>query len=231
MKLGVDSTVGARVRTAIGAAFLAFGASQGRTQTLEVLRNFDVRPIGPLSHVIKGSAGALYGTTETGGISGGTVFKVNENGSGLRTLHSFNLDDGDYSFPVAAPLEGSDGALYGTAADGGAHFAGMVFKVNKDGTGYVRLHEFGQTDGAHPYGALAEGSDGALYGTTTEGGANDRGVIFKLNKDGTGFLKLHDFNGSDGDSHSAGLIAGSDGALYGTAGGGAYGYGVAFKLN
>ena len=41
---------------------------------------------------------------------------------------------------------------------------------------------------------LLEGSDGALHGTTRVGGVYSAGTIFKVNRDGTGFLKLHDFH-------------------------------------
>ena len=43
----------------------------------------------PEASVIEGSDGALYGTTYSGGIaSGGTVFKMNRDGSGYTVLHS-----------------------------------------------------------------------------------------------------------------------------------------------
>ena len=98
-------------------------------------------------------------------------------------------------------------------------------------------------DGSLPLGSLIFDSDGNLYGTTDSGGANASGIVFKLapNPDGTWTESvLHSFTGgSDGRSPNAGLIADSDGNLYGTTNEGGIinhvcndyvGCGVVFKL-
>jgi uncharacterized repeat protein (TIGR03803 family) len=38
----------------------------------------------------------------------------------------------------------------------------------------------GGSDGATPRGDLVQGSDGALYGTASTGGASGQGVVFRL---------------------------------------------------
>src|SRR5260370_20556663 len=84
---------------------------------------------------------------------------------------------------------------------------------------YQRLRSFGFPDqGDHPEAPVIQGSDGAFYGTTWAGGANSAGVVFKMNKDGSGYSVLHSFatNGVDGLNPGAGLLDGSDGVLYGT---------------
>ena len=43
-----------------------------------------------------------------------------------------------------------------------------------------------------------QGSDGALYGTTSSGGASGAGTVFKVNPDGTGFTTLVSFNSRTG---------------------------------
>jgi len=60
---------------------------------------------------------------------------------------------------------------------------------------YTKLLDFaGTPDGGNPRGSLI--SDGTfLYGMTTGGGTNGMGTIFKIMPDGTGFVKLLDFNG------------------------------------
>src|SRR5206468_1724124 len=155
---------------------------------------------------------------------GGAVFKLNKDGSGYTELHRFGYAGRDFSakFPF---VEGDDGALYGTRQNDGSYKEGSVFKLNKDGSGYRVLLSFSRTDGYYPQ-ALVEGSDGVLYGTTSFGGnggcVNDLdagcGTIFKLNKDGSGYTILHHFNstGGDGQVPFAGLVEGSNGALYGT---------------
>ncbi len=197
--------------------------------------------IGPgVSTLLEGSDGVLYGTTGFGGSLGyGTVFTLNKDGSGYTVLYSFigPSSGGDGHGPTGL-VEGSDGALYGTTGGGGTGAYGTVFRLNKDGSGYRVLYNFPPLnlngDGATPNGGLVEWRDGAIYGTTFWGGIWELqgGTIFKLNKDGTGFEVLHSFAGGfDGGRPHAGLLAGSDGALYGpTVGIGVQGQGTVFRL-
>lgn len=73
--------------------------------------------------------------------------------------------------------------------------------------------DFGNPGGRQPEGALVEGSDGCLYGTTIQGGAAN-GMIYKSCGGFTTTVFI--FTGPDGSYPEAGLIVGSDGALYGT---------------
>lgn len=89
----------------------------------------------------------------------------------------------------------------------------------------------GGEGGAYPLAALAKGSDGALYGTTHQGGAADYGTIFRITTAG-GWTALHAFAGPDGYYPQAQLIQASDGYLYGAASaGGTYGAGTLFKIS
>lgn len=194
---------------------------------------------GPVASVVEASDGSLYGTTESGGSHGvGTVFRLEEDGSGYTVLHSFGSRGSDGAAPRAALVEGSDRALYGTTPSGGSSEGGggTVYKLQKDGTGYTLLHVFpsNQADGWGPGAALVEGHDGALYGTTTTSYYRDAagpGTVFRLNKDGTGYTVLHRFAGPDGQYPSAALVQASDGTFYGTtAEGGDMGYGTIFAL-
>jgi uncharacterized repeat protein (TIGR03803 family) len=160
--------------------------------------------------VVEGRDGALYGTTledgrEHQGVFGaghGTIFKLNKDGSAYRVLHMFGTNQTDGHRPFASLLSASDGALYGTTDGGGDGMGrnGIVFKMNLDGSDYRVLHSFPTvpTDGRMPRSALVEGADGALYGTTQNGGPGDYGTIFKLNTDGSGYKVLHSFTCSFG---------------------------------
>jgi uncharacterized repeat protein (TIGR03803 family) len=85
-------------------------------------------------------------------------------------------------------------------------------------------------DGANPEAALVQGSDGYLYGTTTYGGTNDAGSVFKISTNGV-LTTLYTFGSVsnmyaealDGAYPNASLVQGSDGNLYGTTEGGGYG--------
>lgn len=175
----------------------------------------------------------LYGMTRGGGATNnGTVFKIMPDGSGFTKLYDFTgLPDG--SNPCGSLIY--DGTfLYGMTWTGGPYTnqLGTIFKIKPDGTGYQILLNFsGGSTGAVPYGSLIY--DGTyLYGMaeTGGGGSCSCGTIFKLKTDGSGFVKLLSFNGTNGSSPNGSLIY--DGTyLYGmTEAGGKNGLGNIFKI-
>ena len=136
----------------------------------------------PHGRLIRGSDGALYATTVSGGSHGaGTIVKWN--GTALETLHSFNLS-ADGANPYGGVMQGSDGALYGTTSSGGSFNVGTLFKWTP-GDGLTTLHAFSDSDGASPYAGVIQGTDGALYGTTAQGGPALVGTIFKVGRFGS----------------------------------------------
>ena len=213
---------------------------------------------GPVGALIL-SGNILYGTAYAGGSSGwGTVFAVNTNGTGFKTLHSFTATSGSAggygtNSDGANPYNGliqSGNTLFGTTQYGGSSGNGTVFAVNADGTGFTNLHSFTATygpnpgtnsDGANPLGVLIL-SGNTLYGTAVQGGSAGYGTVFAINTDGTAFTNLHSFTGpsgpggfigtnSDGMFPWGGLILSSN-TLYGTANcGGNPGFGTVFAIN
>ncbi len=178
------------------------------------------------------SENTLYGTTGEGGPAGaGSVFALQTDGTGYTNFHSFS-----YSAPSAfSPQAGlllSDNTLYATTLFGGTGGYGTVFKVQMDGSGYADLHHFTRgLDGANPECTLVLVSN-ALYGTTSFGGAADKGVVFKVNTDGTGFTNLHSFMGGWNEAYcDAGLVLMGN-SLYGiTYMGGNGNRGTVFRIN
>ncbi|MBW2071483.1 MAG: hypothetical protein JRI89_09520 [Deltaproteobacteria bacterium] len=81
--------------------------------------------------------------------------------------------------------------LYGMTENGGNHYCGIIFKIESNGTGFSVLHSFAgkPTGGSYPKGSLIL-SGSTLYGMTQQGGANDLGVIFKIETDGSAFSLL-----------------------------------------
>jgi uncharacterized repeat protein (TIGR03803 family) len=192
----------------------------------------------PYSALIQGKDGRLYGTTLEGGDSyEGTVFAVNSDGKDFVTLYSFDYSDG--SEPDAAVIQGQDGRLYGTTADGGANGCGTVFAMDTDGSNLTTLHPFAGPDGAFPEAGLIQGKNGKLYGTTFDGGPAwdgstnyGDGTVFDLNTAGTVFNTVHSFSGSDGSNPAGAVMIGTDGRLYGTTEyGGANDWGTVFAMN
>lgn len=123
--------------------------------------------------------------------------------------------------PPAAPIQGADGAFYGTTTYGGTDGFGTVYRRAANGVVTV-LHAFRFNratrsffDGANPNTPLVQGPDGLFYGVTPSGGTLGAGTVFKVSADGTNFTVLHTFQFNvDGGSSSA-LIVGRDGNLYG----------------
>ena len=141
------------------------------------------------------------------------------------------LAGGDGSSNPNGLVQGTDGALYGTAQAGGANSAGTVFRLTPGG-GLTNLCSFsGSTDGASPRMPLVQGLDGNFYGTALQGGAAGLGTLFRVSPAGV-LTNLHSFTGgADGSQPFCALARGEDGGLYGSAsGGGASGYGTIYKL-
>jgi uncharacterized repeat protein (TIGR03803 family) len=188
--------------------------------------------------------GVFYGTTSAVGNYGpngyGTVFAINADGTGFRTVHRFaptsvNLEINSGGARPFCSLILSGNTLFGTAERGGSLGKGTVFKVNTDGTGFTTLHNFtplisGVDSGGHsPRDGLVL-SGNTLYGTTRFGGGPDYGTIFAVSTSGTGFRKLHSFHGSDGATPNALVLSGN--TLYGsTVYGGSANNGTIFAIN
>jgi len=137
----------------------------------------------PFGCLVQGRSGMLYGTTNSGGKFGkGTVFCMTPTGK-VTTLYSFGAAalPHDGLNPVAGLVMGHDGNLYGTTWLGGAYSVGTVFRITPEGK-ITYLHSFGSAsdDGASPCGVLTVGMDGNLYGSTSWGGVDNAGTIFKV---------------------------------------------------
>ncbi|MBI4326948.1 MAG: hypothetical protein HY674_17040 [Chloroflexi bacterium] len=189
--------------------------------TYTVVHQFEVNPefnSWGLNGVIQASDGVFYGTSsrysfET--VGPGSVFRINADGTGYRILYTFEYDQ---SFCCGARpsrlIEGSDGALYGTTWG----WAGDdVFRISKDGSSYAMLHRFEE---GHAEPGVVEGKDGALYGTAcclyTGFPAIAFSYVYRVNRDGSGFSVVRALDGVTNSATAYGLIAASDGALYGT---------------
>ena len=195
---------------------------------LTTLFNFDGTDGGqPFAGLVQASNGRLYGTTYVGGANdGGTIFEITPGGA-LTTLYSFCHQTGcpDGAIPAAGLVQAKNGDLYGTAAAGGATNQGTVFKITPSGALtelYSFCHQRDCPDGAKPYAALIQASDGNFYGTTSYGGSSGAGTVFRITPGGA-LTTLHSFCSqigcTDGLYPFAGLIQASDGNLYGTTSG------------
>ena len=151
------------------------------------------------------------------------------------TLHSFDGTDGANS--EAGLIQGTDGNLHGTTANGGTNSHGTVFTMTPSGTltaTYSFCSQTNCTDGTRPFAAPIQATNGSYYGTTYQGGTNNDGTIFKITATGTS-TTLHSFcsqtDCTDGENPYAGVIQATNGDLYGTTSfGGTHGEGTVFKI-
>ncbi|MGA9966340.1 MAG: choice-of-anchor tandem repeat GloVer-containing protein [Terriglobales bacterium] len=137
---------------------------------------------GPFDSLVQASDGNFYGTTLYGGTNDdGTVFEITRGGT-LTTLYRFDGADG--ANPAASTVQATNGNFYGTTTYGGAFGSGTVFEVagpEKLTTLYSFCPQSGCTDGDHPFAGLFQATNGNLYGTTPDGGANGNyGTIFRV---------------------------------------------------
>lgn len=156
----------------------------------------------------------LYGVADVGGSTGnGIIYSINQNGTGYLKLHEFADNEG-YE-PSGKLLEASDGRLYGVLQYGGGSNTGAIYRVDKNGSNFQVLYNFSNfAEGYWPRGHLIEDENGVLYGTVSLT-SGDRGGVYRINKDGTGYTLLHSFPFTDINTPMAGLYLRGD-RLYGT---------------
>ena len=172
----------------------------------------------------------LYGTTAMGGAANhGVLFKIKPDGTGFTKLLDFSGTSN------ASDPQGSlifDGIFfYGVTYTGGTNNEGVIFKIKSDGSGYANLFNFSRTStGGQPQCSLF--SDGTyLYGTTVDGGINDRGVVFKFKLNSNGYSKMLEFAGSSNGSQPYGSVISDGSFLYGMTNlGGVNDFGVLYKI-
>lgn len=233
----------------------------GKTQT--TLYSFCRKPncadgAVPLSGVVLDKSGNLYGTTQNGGpASSGVVFELARVAGGYKqtVLYKFcsrpNCADGGDA--VAGLTIDKAGNLYGATLQGGLGAveanSGTVFEMTRNMSSgkwsekvlYAFCSQSNCTDGSFPNGGVTVDSGGNIYGTTTSGGLNGGGTVFRLSQNPkTRKWKedvLYNFCSREACTDGAGPVAppvmDKSGNLYGTAqtgGAGNPGSGVVYKL-
>jgi uncharacterized repeat protein (TIGR03803 family) len=230
MKHILNKLMAAGILTASLIPGLSAPSARAQTATFgdySVLYNFTGSSDGAVPRALLQAAdGSFYGTTE----GEGTIFKMTKTG-GSWTFTTLVSGCGSGTTLV----EGSDGNFYGTTEYGGSNSPanggpqGSVFRMTPAGV-LTTLFSFNGANGAHPLGALLQGSDGNFYGTTQSGGS-DFGTVFKITPAGV-LTTLASFDGvTEGNGPWGALVQGSDGNFYGTtSGGGTSGCGTVFKM-
>ena len=167
----------------------------GSGWTFAILYSFPNTADGssPVGGLVLDQSGNLYGTTATGGLSGGgTVFELSPSGGGwnFSVLYSFTGQEVQGSPPGPFDTLAIDaaGSLYGTTYADGANACGNVFKLsrNNGNWNYASLHDFTcGADGAYAVGGVSLDASGNLFGTSSAGGNLNNcfqgcGVVWKI---------------------------------------------------
>jgi uncharacterized repeat protein (TIGR03803 family) len=146
----------------------------GNVTILYVFQGYDGN--GPRAGLLQDANGSLFGTTWSGGLGvNGTAFRLDQNGQET-VLHNFSGGQGDGVFPDGVLIQDATGNLYGTSFGGW----GIVFKLDTANNLTVLYDFSGGAHGAHPEAGLIWDTQGNLYGTAYQGGASNRGVVFRV---------------------------------------------------
>jgi len=174
-----------------GAIFQFTPGASGWTSSL-IFSFADGDGVYPNAAAILDAAGNLYGSTTFGGPLGyGVVYELSPGTGGTWTetvLYTFQAGiDGrqpnsQLAFDAAGNLYGA--TVYGGGTANKCEFGcGTIFKLTASSTApwpETLAIRFVNSNGSRPASALVLNTDGNLYGTAPDGGANSDGVLFEL---------------------------------------------------
>jgi len=196
------------------------------------LLNTGQNPYGNLTEV---SSGEFWGTTIQGGTNnGGTLFKYDNNIDSFQVLHRF-VSSVNGRNPQGSLAKHSNGKLYGLSNRGGKTNFGVLFEFDVNNNLFANKIDLNtQENGSFPLSNLSEFSKNYyLYGLKSEGGANDDGVLFKMNIENNEVEKIHDFKANtDGANPHGNLTEAPNHKFYGlTLNGGVNNNGALFEYD
>jgi uncharacterized repeat protein (TIGR03803 family) len=177
-----------------GTVFELMPGGEGKWKE-KVLNDFSSYNDGeaPSAGLIFDAAGNLYGTAASAGQGGwGTVFKLTPRiGGAWRETVVYAFDNSNGAGPLGTLVFDEAGNLYGTTYYGVNGDTGIVFELTKKGGTWTEtiLHAFCHTqgcpDGQEPEAGVILDPSGNIYGTASQGGLYNYGVVFEITP-GTG---------------------------------------------
>jgi uncharacterized repeat protein (TIGR03803 family) len=185
---------------------------------------------GPSGSMVAASNGLLYGLCVWGDSSKGCIYSFDPANNIYTTLKYFPTSSDQ---PSGNLMQASNGKLYGITTYGGMYMRGVLFSYDILTNTFSFLHDFDLINGEYPLGnGLAEDHNGKLWGMTTDGGLEDKGVLFSYDTATSVFSKILDFTGPNGAQPEGSLLMASNGLLYGsTVTGGLYSGGIIFSVD
>ncbi len=187
----------------------------------------------PIGNLVEDSRGDLFGIANRGGAEGdGVVYELTAGSGTLAEIASFDGTNGSFGGVEEAGLViDSQGDLYGTTYEGGAHNDGTVFEIVAGSGAITTLASFNGSDGEAPNGGLLLDQSGDLFGTTFLGGAHQDGTLFEIAAGSGTITTLTSFSGGLFTGPAGALVEDSGGNFFGTTlSGGSDGDGTIYEV-
>lgn len=170
------------------------------------------RPEGALT---LGDNSKLYGFTFQGGLVNlGTIYEYNYISNSY--TKKIDLQSINGNLPNGEMIKAANGKMYGTTQVGGINNVGVIFEYDYNANLYIKKIDLNPATGSRPRCTLATAPDGKLYGVTTEGGVNDKGVIFDYDYVSNTYTKRFDFDNTMGSPVGLALSLAPNGKFYGS---------------
>lgn len=187
------------------------------SNTFHKVYNFNGHLNGQLGrgNLIKPATGNLFGMTSLGGFgNNGIIFKIDSSLSHLEKLADFEFSSDGYQ-PMNYLTNDGHGKYFGNTT-GGNFGMGTIFSYEPLNHLFQNEHDFDTLNGTGPDCPLVLASDGMMYGTTSAGGLNNYGTIYRFNPASGVYTKLFDMTSTTGNnSLEQPMMQASDGLLYG----------------
>ena len=202
----------------------------------------DSTGIYPSGNLVRAGNGKWYGLASHGGKYGDGVLYEWDPASGtlIKKLDFNGLETGRY--PIGSLTEGKNGKLYGVTQRGGinGHFDdflpyaqsgfGVIFEWDPVTEIFTKKFDFTGYLEQNPNSTLVKGSNGLLYGTTSNRIYYGIGVLFEWNPETNSYRKRVDLDSQIGPPCGSILQAGN-GKLYGMTSAGDRDYGVIYEYD
>jgi uncharacterized repeat protein (TIGR03803 family) len=145
----------------------------------------------PITDLVFDGNGNLYGGTGSSGNSFGAIYELSPAGGSTWTekiLYHFNNLGYDPGAKIAFDGQGN---LYGSVFETNGGGGGGVFRLSPQSNGSwteTLIHKFTSSngDGYLPRGGVVLDSKGNIYGTTSQGGLQNDGIVYELSPNGSG---------------------------------------------
>ncbi|WP_178986775.1 T9SS type A sorting domain-containing protein [Winogradskyella helgolandensis] len=179
----------------------------------------------------KGLNDKLYLISSGGGkYNYGTLLEFDPVTNFLVKKYDFSLNDAPQGAVDASVIYATNDKIYGVSSfiEGNE----VLFEFDLQTNTYTTKVSFDNPVLGTSPTELIEASNGKIYGMTSSGGVNDKGVIFEYDYVSHTYSKLFDFGGINGGSPAHALFQAANGKLYGMTGdGGVNNKGTLFEFD